>query len=130
MMYPKRILVIDDDQDFNSYVRIVLEAGGYRVETAQTVVEGLRALHRTPPDLVIADVMLARSMNGLSIDLEIKTDERLTHIPILMVSAIVSTEDDDLLGRSEDGGSVAFMSKPIAPSELLKRVSEMVKRFD
>ena len=129
-MPPKRVLVIDDDPDFNSYVRIVLEKEGYSVDTVQTAEEGLKILHHLPPDLVITDVMLARSMNGLSISLEIQTDERLTHIPILMVSAIVSPEDDDLLGGSEEGGPPAFLSKPIAPADLLQRVNAMITRTD
>ncbi|MHB9032380.1 MAG: response regulator transcription factor [Anaerolineae bacterium] len=126
-MPAKRILVIDDDADFNNYVSIVLETAGYVVETAQSVAEGLRLLRQSPPDLVITDVMLARSMNGLSISLEIRTDERLTHIPILMVSAIVSEDESELLGTSEDGSSVPFMSKPITPTELLARTSELLR---
>lgn len=123
---PKRILVIDDDPDFNDYVRIVLEASGYEVTTVQSLQQGLDALRQAPPDLVISDVMLARSLNGLSISHEIKSDERLAHIPLLMVSAIISEQDDDLLPYTQEGGAAAFLSKPITPAMLLERIIELL----
>lgn len=123
----KRIMVIDDDQDFISYVHIVLEAGGYDVDTALSVADGLRKMRIAPPDLVITDVMLSRELNGWSIRQEIKTDSNLARIPILMVSAIVSVQDGDLFPVAENGQACAFMSKPIEPAALLQRVSELIQ---
>jgi CheY-like chemotaxis protein len=96
----KRIMVIDDDQDFISYVHIVLEAGGYDVDTALSVADGLQKMRINPPDLVITDVMLSRVLNGWSIRQEIRNDSNLAD---------------------------AFMSKPIEPAALLQRVAELVK---
>lgn len=123
----KRIMVIDDDQDFISYVHIVLEAGGYEVDTALSVADGLRKMRENPPDLVITDVMLSRVLNGWTIHHEIKSDPNLAHIPILMVSAIVSVQDGDLFPTVENGQADAFMSKPIEPAALLQRVAELVQ---
>lgn len=123
----KRILVIDDDPDFIRYVRIVLEAGGYAVEAVETVAEGLEALRRRPPDLVISDVMLARALNGYSIGRFLQDEAHLAHIPLLMVSAIVSADESDL-ELAQDARAAAFMSKPIAPGELLAQATLLMNQ--
>lgn len=126
MEAPKRILVIDDDQDFNSYVQIVLEAGGYKVDTASNMTDGISLLHQHLPDLVISDVMLARALNGLSISQEMRTHERTRHIPLLMVSAIITEKDGELLAGVSRYKADAFMSKPFAPAELLQQVAVLL----
>ncbi|MHB1356854.1 MAG: response regulator transcription factor [Anaerolineae bacterium] len=123
----KRIMVIDDDQDFISYVHIVLEASGYNVDTALSVADGLRKMRENPPDLVITDVMLSRVLNGWTIYNEMRADSNLAHIPILMVSAVVSIQDGDLFPSLGNGQADAFMSKPIEPAALLKRVAELIQ---
>jgi DNA-binding response OmpR family regulator len=130
MSATKRIMVIDDDQDFISYVHIVLEAGGYDVDTAQSVSDGLRKMRTNPPDLVITDVMLSRELNGWTIRQEMKADSNLADIPILMVSAIITIQDGDMFPAGEDIQADAFMSKPIEPPDLLKRVSELVRALN
>jgi CheY-like chemotaxis protein len=126
MSASKRIMVIDDDQDFIHYVHIVLEAGGYEVDTALSVSEGMELMRINPPDLVITDVMISRVFNGWTIRQEVKGDPNLAKIPILMVSAIVSVQDEDLFPTAENGHAEAFMSKPIEPAALLERVAEMI----
>jgi DNA-binding response OmpR family regulator len=130
MTSTKRIMVIDDDQDFINYVYIVLQAGGYTVDTAQSVDDGLRKMRDTPPDLVITDVMISRELNGWTIRQLIKAEAKLAHIPILMVSAIISAQDGDLFPTVADGQADAFMSKPIEPGDLLQRAAELTRKPD
>jgi CheY-like chemotaxis protein len=127
MAEPKRILVIDDDADFLSYVQIMLSANGYEVLTAITAAEGLRRMHQDPPDLVIADVMMSYVLDGWTVSREMKADPLLREIPIIMVSAIVSVEDDGLFPTVETGGADAFLSKPLEPAALLNRVAELIR---
>jgi two-component system, OmpR family, alkaline phosphatase synthesis response regulator PhoP len=121
----KRVLVIDDDPDFLSFVQIILVANGYAVATASTANEGLEAMRRDPPDLVIADVMISYVLDGWMVTREMRSDPRLREIPLMMVSAIVSDKDDSLFPSLEDSRVDAFMSKPLAPSALLRRVAEL-----
>lgn len=121
----KRILVIDDDPDFLSFMQIVLSANGYDVSTAVTASEGLEVMRRTLPDLVIADVMMSYVLDGWSVCREMRSDPCLRKIPLMMVSAIVSDKDDSLFPNSEQVD--AFMSKPIDPAALLRCVAELTK---
>jgi len=122
----KRVMVIDDDPDFLSYVGIVLDAGGYVVDTALNMAEGLCRMREVPPDLVIVDVMLSRAFAGWNISHELENDSRLCCVPILMVSAIVSMQDDDLFPVEQRELASAFLSKPIEPATLLRRVGDLL----
>jgi CheY-like chemotaxis protein len=125
MKRPKLILVIDDDRDFLDFVAIVLRSRGYEVRTATTAAEGLRAMREAAPALVIADVMMSYVLDGWTISREMVEDPALAGIPIMMVSAIVTFEDDDLFPPSERARIDAFMSKPLDPAALLAHVDKL-----
>ncbi len=124
----KTILVIDDDLDFLDFVHIVLSANGYNVETAPTAQEGLQKMRAYPPDLVIVDVMMSYVLDGWSVSREMRFDPKLCDIPVLMVSAIVSDQNDPLFPGREQCRIDGFMSKPLDPAGLLLRVAELVSK--
>ena len=126
MAEAKRIVVIDDDPDFLSYVSIVLSANGYQVSTAPSEREGLEMIRRAPPDLVIVDVMMSYVLDGWSVSRQMSADPHLREIPVLMVSAIVSDEDDACFPDPEVCRVDAFMSKPLEPDALLQCVAKLV----
>jgi CheY-like chemotaxis protein len=121
----KSVLVIDDDPDFLDYVSIVLSSHGYAVQTASNAAQGLEMMRASTPALVIADVMMSYVFDGWTISREMLSDACLSHIPIMMVSAIVSLEDDDLFPAAERSRIDAFMSKPVDPAELLDVVARL-----
>ena len=123
----KRVLVIDDDPDFCDFVRIVLSANGYLVHTAVSAGEGLELMRAERPDLVIVDVMMSYVLDGWAVSREMRFDPQLRDIPVMMVSAVVSSEEDDLLPTGENGRVDAFMSKPLDPSALLRRVADLTQ---
>jgi len=122
------ILVIDDDPDFLEFARIVLESRGYEVLTAESTEEGLALMRQTQPDVVLLDVVMSYTFNGLDATREIQEDPQLKRIPVILISAIVSGAESELFPASEDKGLTPhlFMSKPIEPSELLNRVNELI----
>ena len=122
----KQILVIDDDPDFLDYVSIVLSSRGYEVRTEVNAKSGLEAMRADRPALVIADVMMSYVFDGWTISREMMEDPNLQGIPVLMVSAIVSYEDDDLFPPAERCRIDGFMSKPIDPGALLESVAELM----
>lgn len=122
----KTILVIDDDPDFVGYVEIILSANGYRVETAENAADGLALARASQPDLVMVDLMMSYGLAGRTVAREMVRDPALSHIPVLMVSAIVSNDDDDIIPSGEDGRVDVFMVKPLDPSELLAHVADLV----
>ena len=126
MTRQKRIMVIDDDPDFLDYVRIVLSANGFTVQTATSAHEGLAQMRKTKPDLVIVDFMMSYVLDGAAVSREMHHDPQLEQIPILMVSAVVS-DKDDLLFTEEDRKRVdAFMSKPVEPSRLVQCINSLM----
>ncbi len=122
-----RVLVIDDDPDFNDFVQIVLSANGYQVDKATSAREGLDMMRQDPPDLVIVDLMMSYVLDGWNVSREMCADERLCRIPIVVVSAVVSDQDDLLFPDTGEARMDAFMSKPVGPSELLGCVSSLTE---
>lgn len=125
MAEPKQILVIDDDPDFLDFMRIVLSSNGYCVRTATSSREGLEMMREKVPDLVIADVMMSYVLDGWTVTREMRADPRLCKVPIIMVSAVVSDEDDGLFPADEQGKGDVFMSKPLEPTTLLHHVQRL-----
>ena len=124
-MKAKRILVIDDDPDFLAYVGIVLRSRGYDVASAGDIAAGLEAARRIRPHLVIADVMISYDLTGSHLCSDMRADPLLSHVPILMVSAILDDHDEPLYSMATRSAD-AFLTKPLDPDRLLAQVSAML----
>src|SRR4030067_2676418 len=85
----KKVYVIDDDRDIVESISLVLKSNGYDV-SAQYVDENvLENLSGYNPDVIILDVMFPENNSaGFEIARKIKKDEKLSHIPIIMLSAV------------------------------------------
>jgi len=123
----KHILIIDDDPDFLDYITIILSANGYQVHTATNASDGLQTMRESPPDLVVLDMMISYVLDGWTVSREMRFDPHLRDIPVMMVSAIVTSQDDELFAGGEVGRVDAFMSKPLEPSELLSSVARLIQ---
>ena len=82
----KRVLIIEDDRDIVELVRYNLANEGFQVTAAFDGTSGLSALRKAPPDLLLLDLMLPK-MSGLDICREIRKDESLNRLPVLMLTA-------------------------------------------
>lgn len=102
-----RILVIDDSPNAREIERTVLEHAGYRVETAVNGTEGLDTLRRVPCNLVVTDIEMPE-MNGLQLLRHIQDDEVLCHIPVVVVSARKTVEEQQ---ESLHAGAAAHIVK-------------------
>jgi CheY-like chemotaxis protein len=120
-----KILVVDDDRDFVHIIRTVLQAEGYQVSTAANGDQALKKMHQDKPDLVLLDVMMSTTLEGVSVSKEIESDPDLKGVPIIMISSIATTEYASEFPDEERIPIEAWLSKPIQPSVLLKTV----KRF-
>lgn len=89
MTEQKRILVVDDEPDFCSIVQGNLEKEGFIVEVAYDGNEGLAKVKSNPPDAIVLDVMMPEK-DGYAVCKEIKEDEKLADIPIVMLTAVAS----------------------------------------
>ena len=121
---PKKIMIIDDDIDLVEAMRITLESGGYDVIDSQEGQKGLEILKKEKPDLLILDVMMGTLDEGFHIAYQIRNDNEIKGIPILMITAVgAQTGFEFDMQRDEDFLPVnEFIEKPVNPQVLLDSV--------
>jgi CheY-like chemotaxis protein len=124
-MAKAKILIVDDDPDFVEYTRTVLESAGYQVVSAGNSDQGMRMLAREQPDLVVLDVIMSSILDGLSMSQRMAQDPDFSHVPIVMVTSIANTDYLALFPTDESIHIDAFLTKPIAPTELLRQVARL-----
>jgi CheY-like chemotaxis protein len=119
-----KIMIIDDDIDLVEAMRITLETENYDVIDAQEGQKGLEILKKEKPDLLILDVMMGTLDEGFHIAYQIRNDEEIKDIPILMVTAVgAQTGFEFDMQRDEDFLPVnEFIEKPVNPQVLLDTV--------
>ncbi len=120
------VLVIDDDPDLREALRLMLEPAGYDVALCATGPIGMEAIQRRPPDLIILDIMLASPSEGFHLAYQLKRDEALKHIPVIMISAI--GEKMGINYARELGSDYVpadrFLDKPLKAETLLAAVRD------
>ena len=115
------VLVVDDNPDLRTYVRSIL-APTYRVIEAADGRAGLEAARAALPDLVIADVMMPE-LDGLALARALKGDPMTDAIPVVLLTARATTEDQ-IAGL--DTGADAYVVKPFEPAVLEARVANQL----
>lgn len=119
MSPPKpRILIVDDEADLVSVLRMGLEIEGFDVMSASDGEEGLRRAREDRPDLMVLDLMLPK-MDGYKVCRALKFDERFKSMPIFILSARSGEQDRRL---ALDMGADAFVTKPYDMAELVSRI--------
>jgi two-component system alkaline phosphatase synthesis response regulator PhoP len=118
------ILVIDDEEDIRELIRYNLSKEGYRVECAMSGEEGLEMLRSLTPDMIILDLMLP-GIDGLEVCRQLKADQTLRQIPVIMVTA--RGDEPDVVSGLELGAD-DYVSKPFSPKVLLARVKSVFRR--
>jgi signal transduction histidine kinase/DNA-binding response OmpR family regulator len=121
--FGKRVLLADDNADMRDYVRRLLEAQGYAVETAEDGEVALASARRSPPDLVLTDVMMPK-LDGFGVLRGIRTDPKLAGTPVLMLSARAGEEAKV---QALDAAADDYLAKPFAARELLARVNSNIQ---
>ncbi|MGB6482494.1 MAG: response regulator [Candidatus Acidiferrales bacterium] len=119
-----RILVVEDDKDIVELVRYNLEKDDYQVTACSDGATGLAQIRKSPPDLLLLDLMLPK-LSGLEICKEIRRDDRLGRLPILMLTAR-GEEADRVVGL--ELGADDYVTKPFSPRELVARVKALLRR--
>jgi CheY-like chemotaxis protein len=122
-----KILIVDDDPDFVEATRLVLESAGYDVVSAADGDEGMRRVGEESPDLVVLDVIMKTVLDGLHMSQRMADDPDKTDTPILMVTSIANSDYAALFPTDEYVHISDFVTKPIAPDDLLKRVADLLK---
>ena len=122
----KRILIIEDDPDIVEVVRATLETANYAVDAENTGNAGLERLRETRPDLLLLDLTLPQQ-SGLDICKEVRRDQKLNSLPVIMLTARAQTSD---LVLGLEVGADDYITKPFDSNELLARIKALLRRIE
>jgi two-component system cell cycle response regulator len=123
-MQQKKILVVDDDPDIQSLLRIALGQEDRTFITASNGIEAVEKALSELPDLIILDIMMPK-MDGYQVCRLLKNEQLTWEIPIIMLSAQYR-EKDRLYGISV--GADDYIVKPFQPEELMEKVTRLLAR--
>ena len=123
---PKRILVVDDDENILSLERTILEQKGFDVTTAGGGEDALRLIKQETFDLVLLDVMMP-DKDGFEVCRLIKQDARTKTIPVIFLTAKGGGE---ALAEGFDSGAVMYINKPFTANKLLTIVNTMLEQAE
>lgn len=122
MSKPKRILVVDDEEQNLRLLKAFLEALGHEAETAGSGFDALRKLN-SGFDLVLLDIVMP-GIDGLEVVRRIRDDPEVSEIPIIMVTVL---GDRETRLAAVEAGANDFIVKPIDKLELRIRVESLLK---
>jgi DNA-binding response OmpR family regulator len=120
----ERLLLIDDDARLSTMVADYLRGHGFAVDWAGTLAAGRGRLERDHYDALLLDLMLPDG-DGLELTRELRADERLRRLPLLMLTAR-GEPMDRIVGL--ELGADDYLPKPFEPRELLARVKALLRR--
>jgi len=120
---PIKVLCIEDDPEMIDLIKLILERRGFRFIGAVGGREGLEAIAREKPDLVLLDIMMP-DIDGWDVYRQMKADERSKDIPVIVVTAKAQSIDRVLglhIAKVDD-----YVTKPFGPAELLRSVDRVL----
>jgi diguanylate cyclase (GGDEF)-like protein len=120
---PACILIVDDHEDNIEVLKVRLESWGYKTASAYNGMDALAYVDKTPPDLILLDVMMPE-ISGIEVARQIKGNKELPFIPIIMQTALDSTEDKV---EGLEAGADDYITKPIDFAELKARLRSMLR---
>ena len=116
-----KVLIIDDDPDVRTVMNVLMKKNGFAVDTAANREEALDKLEQFDPSVVLLDVLLSGT-DGRDLCQQIKADEKLQHIPVIMISAHPGAAENISSYGADD-----FLTKPVNTEMLLSKVNELTR---
>ena len=147
---PKRVLVVDDDENTRRFLSVALEENGFEAMTAEDGDDGLKKIQESAPDLILLDVMMPKK-TGFSLFKQLRRKDEFKDIPVIMLTGVAGVlEEEDAAAEGDtmespfdslreslrtaiikmrEEGLVKperFIDKPIDPEELIEAVNEII----
>ncbi len=119
----KTVICIEDEPEMIDLVKLILGRKGFNLVGAVGGREGIEAVRRLKPDLVLLDLMMP-DMDGWEVYQQMKADDELKDIPVIVVTAKAQSIDKVLglhIAKVDD-----YVTKPFGPQELLQSVNKVL----
>jgi YesN/AraC family two-component response regulator len=119
-----RILIIDDEPQIRSMLKLMLERDGYEVVEAPDGVEGIRVYRQNPADLIITDLIMPNK-DGIGMIIDLKKE--FPEVKIIAMSGGGLNKPDGYLKGAKKLGASCTLTKPIDREEILRVVAAILK---
>jgi CheY-like chemotaxis protein len=119
-----RVLVIDDEPQIRSMLRMMLERAGHEVEEAPDGIEGIRIYRNNPVDLIISDLIMPNK-DGIGMIIDLKKE--FPDVKIIAMSGGGLNKPEGYLEGAKKLGAQRTLTKPIDRDELLRTVNDTLK---
>ena len=126
-MGPKRILLIDDDEEFLQELEELLHMSGYEVDAVNKPVNALDVALRRKPDLILLDLRMD-GMTGFEVAKGLRMSEQTARIPIVAMSGYFSEQQDCTL--FDFFHIRKCLQKPFTPLDVISRIESSLKDAD
>ena len=121
-----KILIVDDDPEIIEILNYNLINSGFITKSASNGLEAIKKAKKFIPDIILLDVMMPE-MDGIEACIKIREIKTLTNTRIIFLSA---RGEDFTQIAAFDAGADDYISKPVKPKILLKKISSIAKRLD
>ncbi len=118
-----KILAVDDEPGNVVLLKNILESSGYKILPAFSGKQALEVAMEEKPDLILLDVMMPE-ISGFEVCRFLTSDDRTSHIPVIMVTALTDSSD---LKKGFESGAFDYVKKPIDITELRARVKAALR---
>ena len=119
-----RILLVDDQADIRKLIRLTLQhLDDAEVHEADNGGDGWRMAQDLKPDLMLLDVMMPGELDGLQVCQRIKSDPKLKHIKVVLLTARGQARDRE---AGQQAGADDYLVKPFSPLQLIETIDRLV----
>jgi len=128
-MFSKKVLIIDDEPDVNTYLEAILKASGYETYSISNVANAMDRVREFHPKLICLDIMMPKE-TGISFYSKLRKDKDFSKIPVMIISGVVESEKFNFYSFVSDKSIPApecYMEKPINVEKFIKKVKQLTK---
>ena len=118
------ILIIDDEPQIRSMLKLMLERDGYEVAEAPDGIEGIRVYRQKPADLIITDLIMPNK-DGIGMIIDLKKE--FPNVKIIAMSGGGLNKPEGYLRGAKKLGAACTLTKPIDRDEMLRTIKDVLK---
>ncbi|MFW6129278.1 MAG: response regulator transcription factor [Candidatus Aminicenantaceae bacterium] len=121
----KKILLIDDEEDFCYFLKINMELyGGYKIIISSDLKKVVKTARRHKPDIILLDIMMP-DISGFEILKQLKNDKKISSIPVILLTA---RDDEESKNKGMELGAEEYIIKPFEIENLKDKIEKIINR--